>query len=157
MAIQLIANFKKPTRGILQHPDSRLREVSKSIDKIDESSRQIAKELINIIKMVDEPYKLWLGMAAPQIGHNIRMVALKEKYRKYTLMINPEIIEQKWFFPSITTCYSLSGIYLRRHHFYFKVRYKDLDNKTHTKTYKGGKALALQQEIDHINGILACD
>ena len=83
--------------------------------------------------------------------------SIKESYHKYTVMINPEIIEQKWFLPSITTCYSLPGIYLRRHHFYFQVRFMDLKGKTHTKIYKGGKAAALQQEIDHINGVLVCD
>ena len=107
--------------------------------------------------MVDKPYNPWLGMAAPQIGYTIRMIAVKEKYGKYTLMINPEVVEQKWFYPSITACYSLPGIYLRKQHYYFRVKYKDLDNKIHSKVYKGGKALVFQQEIDHISGILACD
>lgn len=157
MAVQLISNFKKPTKGILQSPHPLLRKVSKKVEVINNSTRQIVQELIDILKEVDKPYKRWLGMAAPQIGYNVRIVAVRENYHKYTLMINPEIIEQKWFLPSITACYSLPGLYLRRTHFYFKMRYMDLKGKTHTIIYKGGKAATLQQEIDHINGVLACD
>ena len=157
MAVQLIANFKKPTRGILQSPDPRLRVVSKNVDTIDDLINKITHELINILRAVDRPYKLWLGMAAPQIGYNVRIIAIRESYRKYTIMINPEIIEQKWFLPGLTACYSLPGLYVRRTHFYFRIRYTDLKGKIHTRIYKGGKAATMQQEIDHINGILACD
>lgn len=157
MALQIIGNFKKPTKGILQSPDSRLRTVSKNIDSINEKTHQVVKDLFQILITVDKPYKLWLGMAAPQIGYNVRIIAIKERYHKYTIMINPEVIKQKWLFPSITTCYSLQGVYLRKHHFYFKIKYMDINGKNHIKIYKGGKALALQQEVDHINGILACD
>ena len=157
MAIQIFANYRKPTNGILQSPDPRLKQPSVEVEKINDETIQIVDKLIKITKKVDAPYKPWLGMAAPQIRYNVRIVLVKEKLHKYTVMINPEILQQKFFLPSITACYSLPGIYFRRHHFYFKVRYKDLNNKTHIRVYKGGKALAFQQEIDHINGILACD
>ena len=157
MAIQLIANFKKQTKGILYLPDPRLREISKKVDSINDSVNEIVQELISILRIVDKPYKIWLGMAAPQIGYNIRIIALRESYRKYTVMINPEVLEQKWLLPTITACYSLPGIYLRRHHLYFKIKYMDLKGKDHTIIFKGGKAATFQQEIDHINGVLACD
>lgn len=72
-------------------------------------------------------------------------------------MVNPEIIEQRFLLPTITGCFSLSGLYLRKSYHYLKIKYLTLDGKHKTEVFIGGNAILLQQEIDHINGKLICD
>lgn len=142
--------------SIIQDPDQRLYKVCDEVNNFHEASK-IVKELSEVIEKVDTPWKLWLGMAAPQIGYNKRILTLKKTFKNYIFMINPEILEQKWLLPVITRCYSLKGFYLSKYHFYFKVRYQDLEGKLHEEIIQGGKAAALQQEIDHLNGILVSE
>ncbi len=157
MAIQIIPNFRKPHKGILQEPDKHLRTVCKSIVGIDHSIKEASEKLVKILREVDKPFKLWLGMAAPQIGFDIRMFAIKRSYRNYSVLINPEILEQKWLFPTITGCYSLKALYLGKSHYWFEVKYQDLEGRYHQEIFKGGNAVLIQQEIDHLDGKLACD
>lgn len=77
MSFQIIANFRKPHKGILQEPNTILRTICTPVKKIDEATRQIAKKLIDILHKLDRPYIVWLGMAAPQIGYNSRIIAIK--------------------------------------------------------------------------------
>ena len=119
--------------------------------------KKIADKLITVTKKVDKPWKFWIGMAAPQIGYNKRIFILRKSYRNYTIMINPEVLKQKWLFPLICRCYSLKGFYLTMYHFWFRVKYLDLKGYYHTETLRGGRAAAFQQEFDHINGLLLSD
>ncbi len=157
MAVQLITNFRKPHPGIIQEPDKRLRTISEPVTKIDNLTKEISEKLIQVLKEVDKPFKLWLGMAAPQVGFNKRIVAIKNSYHNYLIMINPEIVKQAWLLPTVTTCHSLPGLYVSKSHYWFKIKYQSLDGKYHQKFFSGGKAVMIQQEIDHLNGKLACD
>ncbi|MBI2033388.1 MAG: peptide deformylase [Candidatus Levybacteria bacterium] len=157
MSFQIIANFRKPRKGILQEPNTILRTICTPVKEIDKSTKEIAKKLIDIMHEVDRPYKIWLGMAAPQIGCNQRIIAIKKSYHDYLIMVNPEIMEQKFLLPTITGCYSVSGLYLTNSHYYFKIKYLTLDGENKTEIFIGGSAVLLQQEIDHLNGKLICD
>jgi peptide deformylase len=157
MALQITTNYRKPFRGILQEPDERLRMVSKKVDKIDNKVVEAADQLIIILKKINKPYNPWLGMAAPQLGINLRVIVIKKGLDKYQVMINPEFNEQKFFLPTISGCYSLKGLYLFNSPYWVKVNYLDLKGKNHVETYFGGQAILLKQEIDHLNGRLVCD
>lgn len=157
MAIQILPNYRKPYRGILQTPDQRLRQISTKVNNIDDKIIDIAEKLVGVLKRVDKPFIPWLGMAAPQLGYNLRVIAIKKGFKKYQVMINPEFIEQKWFLPTISGCYSLKGLYLLRSPYWAKVSYQDTKGKNHKETFIGGKAILLKQEIDHLNGRLVCD
>jgi len=157
MAIHIVTNYRKPHRGILQDPDERLRKVSKKIEVIDNTVIEVANKLVEILKEVDKPYIPWLGMAAPQLGFNLRIIAIKKGFHKYQVMVNPEFSDQKWFLPTISGCYSLKGLYLLKSPYWVKVEYMDLKRETHTETFLGGMAILLKQEIDHLNGRLVCD
>lgn len=145
-------------RTILQEPSPILRKKSARVTNFSEA-KKIASELIEVTKTVDGRFKPWLGMAAPQIGYSKRVVIIRKSYRNYQVMINPEIIKRKWKspIPLPSRCFSLPGFYLIRDCFWVKVRYQDLECKTHTETFKGGKASVLQQEINHLDGILLSD
>lgn len=157
MAILLIPKYRKPNKNIIQEPDLRLRKVSQKVENIDDKTYQITSELINTLKKIDKPFLFWLGMAAPQIGYKQRIIAVKRFYNNYLVMINPEIVEQKFLLPTLSACYSLKGLYLIKSHYWLKVKYQTLTSKFHTDQFWGGQAILLQQEIDHLNGKLICD
>ncbi|HEU5187449.1 MAG TPA: peptide deformylase [Candidatus Saccharimonadales bacterium] len=157
MAILLIHNFKQPHKGILQEPHPTLRAVSKPVKRINDQERAIAGRLLKVLQQVDKPWLRWLGMAAPQLGFNTRIIAIKRATSKYQIMINPEIVAHKLLLPSVAGCYSLKGLYLVRRYYWLKVKYHDLDNKEHVEVFWGGKAGVLQQEIEHLDGKLICD
>ena len=132
MAIQIVPNYRKPFTGILQKPDERLRRISRKVGKIDDTVVEVASQLINILKKIDKPYNPWLGMTAPQLGINLRVIAIKIGVGKYQIMINPEFIEQKLFLPTISGCYSLKGLFLFNSPYWVKVNYLDLKGKNQT-------------------------
>src|SRR3989344_5978421 len=135
MAIQIVPNFRKAYRGILQEPDVRLRKVSNKVNEIDETVLNIATKLEDTLKKIDKPYIPWLGMAAPQLGYNVRVIAVKRGFQKCQVMINPELSEQKWFLPTISGCYSLKGLYLLKSPYRVKVNYTDLKGKSKTEVF----------------------
>lgn len=146
------------TNNILQSPDKRLYTLSSIVNDLDQA-RLITERLVSITERVDRLWKFWLGMAAPQIGYNKRIVILKKSYRNYQVMVNPEILGKKWVLPSLEQCYSLKnrGRYLLLRYFWLKVKYQDLKGKYHQEVIIGPRAYTMQQEIDHIDGILISD
>lgn len=157
MAIQIISNYRRAYNGILQEPDARLRKVSNRVRAIDGIVLEVADKLISTLKEIDKLYIPWLGMAAPQLGFNLRMIAVKKSFHEYQVMINPEFSSQKLFLPTISGCYSLKGIYLLKSPYLVKVKFMDLKGKEHEEPFKGGMAVLLKQEVDHLNGRLVCD
>ncbi|TCP30529.1 peptide deformylase [Scopulibacillus darangshiensis] len=107
-----------------------------------------------------------IGLAAPQIGISKRMIALyldddKGKLHKYALF-NPKIVShsvEKTYLESGEGCLSVDrdvpGIVPRFAR--VKVRAFDLDNKEVTLKLKGMPAIAIQHEIDHLDGIMFYD
>lgn len=157
MAFQIITNFRKPHKGILQEPNKILRMSSIPVSKIDKTTKEITEELISVLREVDKPYKIWLGMAAPQIGYNKRIIVIKKSFGNYLAMLNPEILEQRFLLPTITGCYSLPGLYLTKSHYFFKIKYQTIDGTYKTEVFIGPNAILMQQEINHLNGRLICD
>lgn len=141
---------------ILQHTDQRLHTKSVPVTDFAEA-KQITEKLVEVTKQLNKPWVLWLGMAAPQIGYNKRVILLKRSHKKYTIMINPEILEEKNFRYTISRCYSVPGIFLVKAPFWTKITYQNLDKNRYTEIITGGKSATLQQEVDHINGVLLPD
>jgi|SRR3989344_573814 len=157
MAIALIPHFRKPVKGILQEPDPLLRTKSCYVDNIDKTIKNTSEKLLKVLQEVDEHNFPWLGIAAPQIGYNKRIIAIKIRYKHYTVMINPEILDQKFLLPTVSGCYSLKGLYLTKSHYFFKIKYQDLNSKWNKYSCWGAQAVLLQQELDHLDGKLICD
>lgn len=113
-----------------------------------------------------------VGIAAPQVGKNIRMFAmnatdfLDEKQTKYTfLVINPEIIwksEEMTYLPGGEGCLSVTrpteGLVTPRHlKIIAKCNLLDMGTlkiKTVKLTLFGYPAIVFQHEYDHLDGIL---
>ncbi len=141
---------------IVREPDKRLHQVCVNVTSFKEA-KEIAEKLIEVTRKVDGAFKPWLGMAAPQIGFNKRVIILKKTPGDYTIMINPEIIKQRYTLPIFSRCFSLNGIYIINSPYWIEIKYQDLNGKYHQDIIKGGKAATFIQEINHINGILISD
>ena len=104
-----------------------------------------------------------IGLAAPQIGLNIRIFVLdagsRDEEKKPITMINPKIIslhENK--VPYEEGCLSFPE------HFAeidrpekIKIEYLDEDNSKKISTFSGFESRIIQHELDHLNGILFVD
>ena len=143
---------------ILQVPNETLITKSEEISIFDESVSKISDKLHKTLKKVDfRGHVFGLGLAAPQIGHNQRIIALKTSYGNYQTMVNPKIIEQKWYLPWTEKCLSLNGRHFLKRYFWIKVQYKNIEGNDREEVIIGPRAAILQQEIDHLNGILISD
>lgn len=158
MPLQIISDLhiQKPAE-ILQHPNKNLRKVCSKVAKFDDETKKIARDLIAVLKEVDSRSRPWLGMAANQIGYDKRVIAIKNGLQDYTVMVNPELLERKWSFYTVSACFSLKGLYLLKRFFWHRVRYQDTDGNYHEVVIKGGKSTVFQQEIEHIEGKLISD
>lgn len=88
-AVQKI-EWKSPLT-IIRYPDPRLRAVNAKVGIFDESLLSLAKEMIELMYEDDG-----VGLAAPQVGVNIRMMVFNPRGREgkgqETILVNPEIV-----------------------------------------------------------------
>jgi peptide deformylase len=145
-------------RDIIKLPDKRLRLSSEPVKRDDAGIRKLVDDMFET--MYDAP---GIGLAAIQIGIAKRVVTLdlskKEDAHEPRVLINPEII---WSSDEQMTreegCLSIPDYYEEvKRPAEVKVKYLDLDGKTHEIEAKGLLATCLQHEIDHINGVLFID
>jgi len=156
--LEKIIREKYPIQTWLNNPI--LRTKSKEVENIkDPEIQKFADILLVAMKMYD-----WIGLAAPQIGENIRMIAVcqldkKEKNIILTeVMINPEIIERKWEYICEEWCLSLPWLEWKvKRSKYVKVKYTTPEWEEKIIEAKNLNAAILQHEIDHLDWILFWD
>ncbi|MGA2893038.1 MAG: peptide deformylase [Xanthobacteraceae bacterium] len=145
-------------REIIKLPDKRLRLKSEPVKKVDADLRALVDDMFET--MYDAP---GIGLAAIQLGVAKRVVTMdlskREDNHKPLVFINPEIT---WSSEETATyeegCLSIPEYYEEvERPAQVKVKYLDLDGKSHEITAKGLLATCLQHEIDHINGVLFID
>lgn len=131
-----------------------LRTISDPIQKLDKTH----KKLIEKMKKTLAKEETGVGLAAPQVGKNLRII-LAVLGKKTTVLINPEIITH-----STTTnkddegCLSIPSTFgtVER---WNKIEVKFYDEKFLPKTriLNDFDARIVQHEIDHLDGILFID
>jgi peptide deformylase len=145
-------------REILKLPDKRLRLHSEPVKRVDASIRALVDDMF--ATMYAAP---GIGLAAVQVGVPKRVVVMdlskKEDAHKPQVFINPEIT---WASDEKSTheegCLSIPEFYEEvERPTEIKVKYLDLDGKTHEIAANRLFATCLQHEIDHINGTLFID
>lgn len=108
-----------------------------------------------------------VGLAAPQVGENIRIIATtqrertgkKNKYLGETIMVNPVIIDaSKEMISAEEACLSVPDVfgYVKRHKSVV-VQYLDQKGNKQKKKLKDFNATIIQHEIDHLDGVLFVD
>lgn len=140
---------------ILTHPDPRLREVAKPVEKVDASLGEFIDDLFET--MYDAP---GVGLAATQVGVAKRVAVMdcSEKHDDPVVLINPEILESDELTEVNEGCLSIPGIedkVMRNHR--VKMRALDRNGEAFEMEAEGLMAQAIQHEIDHLDGKLYID
>lgn len=140
-----------------------LRQISEPIKKNEiKNYIKLWKEMLKYIKNEENG---WVGLAAPQVGHNKRMIVVsllqdrEDENFSTVLMLNPEILDH-----SEETdidregCLSVPGENgLVERWTGIKLRYIDIKGNTKTLMLEWLRARIVQHEIDHLDGILFTD
>lgn len=142
-------------RKIIYLPDSRLREVSKPVEHFDDALHLLIEDMFET--MYDAR---GVGLAAPQIGLNIRLsvVDVSSDKTQQLVLINPEIIESHGQAQYEEGCLSVPGAYdtVTRAES-VRIRAQDRHGEFFEMTADGLLGECFQHEIDHLNGKLFVD
>jgi len=151
-------------KKIITAPDSKLRQVSKPVKKIDHKIKQLVKDLIDTAQAAEEPKGV--GLSAVQINEPIRVFVIK-RGNKFTPFINPQITWQSRKKLSdvleeenliLEGCLSVPGYYgFVNRPASVKMKWQDLEDKNHQEKFIDKEATFVQHELDHLNGILFVD
>jgi peptide deformylase len=149
-------------RNVLQLGDPGLREIAKRVaDPRAPEIRTMVEDLADTLAFWRESTGYGRGIAAPQIGSNLRVIFLRLPGENPWPLVNPEISsrsEEKivvW-----DACLSFLSIFMQvERHREITVRYQDLRAEWHEIRAGEERDLSelLQHEIDHLDGILAVD
>ncbi len=148
---------------IIQSGNPILRKVSKPVGTIDKKVKALIQDLKDTLAVQKDPEGV--GLAAPQIGVNLRVFAVDFKNLK-RIIINPEVLEiknktketKKKKSEILEGCLSLPHYYgpLTRDS-YIKLKYLDEEEKEIEEEFNDFNAQIMLHEIDHLNGFLFVD
>lgn len=139
---------------IVEHPDPILYEPTEDVSLLDLNSKHLTELIQN---MVDTCIAAdGLGLAANQIGSNMRVFVYRKRNDEFEAVLNPEIVSREgrvthWF----EACLSIPGESFKVKR-YKRVTIKGFDAEGHPMIIKSGskkEAFCFQHEIDHLNGI----
>lgn len=154
--IQIKFHFMAKLLGIITDPNEILRKRSKEINPAEINQPEFLSFLKDMkLTMIK---KDGVGLAAPQIGKNIRLFVANTKNGSLAL-INPKIIKRsilkEW---GEEGCLSVPKTFgkVKRHKAVI-VEYMDEKNAIKKIEAKGLLARIFQHEIDHLNGVLFID
>ena len=146
-------------REVLQFPDPRLKKVSQPIVEISDELRELARDMLEV--MYDEP---GIGLAAPQLGASVRMFVIdthwseEDAERNPSVVINPEISEREGRITWDEGCLSVPDYTATvERDAQITLKGQDLDGNPIEEQAEGLRAVCIQHEIDHLDGILFID
>ncbi len=151
-------------REIIDAQNPILRQKSKAVKKIDKKIKSLIADLIETLVSQTDPEGV--GLAAPQIGKNIKIFVMKPK-KEVKVVINPEILEvwhaQKG--KKVDPKKSIMEGCLSLPHYYspikrapkVKLKYLDEKGQERTEIFSGIEAQIIQHEVDHLKGELFVD
>jgi len=151
-----------PEQKILLYPHPLLKKPARTIERVDEEILGLVTDLIDTMR--GGPGSV--GVAAPQIGVSLRACVVdvsasklgKENNHGLLVMLNPEIIAACGAAVMREGCMSVpdyTGDVQR--HTDITVRFTDGDGKEREVCASGFEAVAIQHEMDHLDGMLFLD
>ncbi len=133
-----------------------LKSISNPIKPRHKFTKLLAKRMLLSVK-----HEGGVGIAAPQVGINRRMVWVQrfDKVNKpFEVFINPEITwasDLMQLGPEGDLSFEDRGMVMR--HYIVQVQYQNLEGKTINEVLEGFTAVIFQHERDHLDGILLTD
>lgn len=146
--------------SIVEYPDKRLREISKEVVTFDARLHELLDAMYPIMMETNG-----IGLAAIQVAHPIRALILNipdeegEQHAENLLeIINPVITHKNGETVYQEGCLSVPKFYedVSRYES-ITINYQDREGNTKTLESDGLLSIALQHEIDHLEGILFID
>lgn len=150
---------------IITVPQPILNQKTKPVKKIDGKIQSLVKAMVKTLEAQTDPPGV--GLAAPQVGENLSLFIIKPtKKSKPEVFINPKIIKlinsptslpdnKKNSKIPLEGCLSIPriwGVVNRANK--VLLEYHDLKGQKKTEWFSGFKAIIIQHEMDHLNGIL---
>jgi peptide deformylase len=144
---------------VLHYPDPILKQVCEPVLKVDDELRIFLADMAQT--MVSQN---GVGLAAPQVGRLQRFFIVdiwwrdSQQYDKTLIFINPKILAAEGSQRGQEGCLSLPGIYehvTRAQK--IRVGAEDINHGHFELEAEGFLAVAIQHELDHLNGILTLD
>jgi peptide deformylase len=152
-----------PVRSIILYPDPILKQVCPPAEQNDPQVDTLIQDLVDT--MVDAGHSV--GVAAPQIGVSLRVVVVdvsksklgkKEENHGLLIMVNPEIIQRTGKKTMREGCMSVpdyTGNVDRAEE--IVVQFIDSFGDEQVIRASGFESVAIQHEIDHLDGMLFLD
>lgn len=131
---------------------------AKSSKVIDFSDPKIQKIITNMTETLFSMIETGIGLAAPQIGENVRIFILSPSISKQLIFINPTIKKSLRRTKVQEGCLSLPKLYgfLKRSKT-VKITAFDENGGEFKLKAEGLLAQAIQHEVDHLDGVLFID
>jgi peptide deformylase len=144
-------------REIVIWPDPVLKKASAPVARVDEEIRQLLDDMAETMYAADG-----VGLAAPQVGVSKRVVVIdtspRQEGQKLLHLVNPEILKTEGETVFTEGCLSVPGEAEEvERAAKVWVRANGRDGRIFEVEAEGLLAIALQHEIDHLDGTLFVD
>jgi peptide deformylase len=150
--------LEKPPLQLHYLGDRVLRQPAKRITKVDESVRQVVREMLQTMYSSDG-----IGLAAPQVAINKQIIVIDcepdNPANPPLVLINPQITAySRELCNAEEGCLSIPGVYLEvTRPQAVEVTFKDEQGRPRKIKAAGLLARAIQHEMDHLQGVLFVD
>lgn len=144
-------------RPVLKYPDPRLQLKSDAVTAVTPEIRQLAQD------MAETMYEnRGIGLAAPQVGEFIRLITVDpsgpEERKELLVLVNPEVASCEGQIEDEEGCLSVVNFRTKvKRSQRVVVKATDLDGNPVEIDAEDLKAVCLQHEIDHLDGVLFID
>lgn len=138
--------------SVLQYPDPRLHTVAEPVQQITPDIRRLVADMTQTMYALDG-----IGLAATQVDVHLQIIVLdvSEKGNRPQVLINPVIIKMGGKAEFEEGCLSVPDVYESvRRAAWVHVRALDLNGKTIDVQAEGLKAMCIQHEMDHLQGMV---
>lgn len=146
-------------RKVLKYGEKSLREPSKEVHKVSRKITDLVQDLLDTLYAQNG-----VGLAAPQIGENLRVfvidVSTNDEPLRPLVFINPKIIKKSGAIVTEEGCLSFPEAYANvKRYKNVMVKATDIHGRSFVMEAKDGCLLAraIQHENDHLDGILFID
>lgn len=139
--------------------DQILKKIAEPVTELTPELKGFIKDLTNTMYITDG-----VGLAAPQVGVSQRIFVIDTTWtedngkKEPIVMINPVILEGKGEILYEEGCLSVPGIYEKvRRYQSVTIEYQDSKGDLCHMEADSTRAVVVQHELDHLNGILFID
>ncbi|MGY8814112.1 MAG: peptide deformylase [Gammaproteobacteria bacterium] len=140
---------------VLHFPDPRLRKIASPVERIDDSIKELAKDMLETMYVENG-----IGLAATQVNIQKRIIVidLDNENPNPMVLVNPKIISATGNEEMQEGCLSVPDVFetVQRSEI-ISVQYLTLESKMIEQQAEDLLAVCIQHEIDHLDGKLFID